>query len=110
MWHSQVDEAFFDVTKSVEAEHELYPYFTEIHNELSIDWHIVTWQDCRRPLVSALAARLYIQYTSRDNHNGIPRDIESQADFWKSYYRTSGSTQDFINKCNNLETGMSRVD
>ncbi|KAK2157276.1 hypothetical protein LSH36_194g05095 [Paralvinella palmiformis] len=101
----QVDQGFFDTTKSTSAEHELYPYIEEIHSKLSIDWQIVTWQDCRRPLVSALAARLYIQYTSRDNNNGIPRDISSQADFWKTYYRTSGSTQDYIDKCNALETG-----
>ena len=100
-----MDQAFFDITKSTQAEYELYQYIQEIHITFGINWENVVWEDCRRPLVSALAARLYIQYTSRNNHNGIPRDIDSQADFWKTYYRTSGNTQDFIDKCNALETG-----
>jgi len=95
------------VTKSSEARYELLRFMEGIHDNFGIDWNVVSWEDCRRPLVSALAARLYIQYTSRDDHNGIPRAIETQADFWKSYYRTTGNTQQYIDKSHLLDTGMS---
>ena len=48
---------------------------------------------------------MYIVYNTRDDKNGIPRDIDGQADFWCDYYRPEGDRQDYITAANALEKG-----
>ena len=47
-------------------------------------------------------------FQARDDKNGIPRDIEGQADFWTTYYRTTGDVDYFIEASNELEQGCSK--
>jgi hypothetical protein len=84
----------------------LFNYIKEIQDIFGIDWPSLTWEECRKPLVSGLAARLYLHYNSRADTNGIPRDIVGQATFWQTYYRTTGNPQEYIDKSNALETGI----
>ena len=53
-------------------------------------------------------ARMYIAYSSRDAKDGIPRDIDGQAEFWKKYYRPSGDIQDYLAAADALEKGRDK--
>ncbi len=52
-----------------------------ISEQLSIDWTLVTWPDLRKPLLSALAARIYF-FLRQESIPGIG-DVEGQGQFWK---------------------------
>ena len=57
--------------------------------ELDIDWLLVDWNDLKRPLYSALSARLLLFLAPElipDSSN-----IPGQARFWKQYYNVDGS-------------------
>ena len=60
-------------------------------------------QDLRKPLYSALAARLFLLNIPES----IPNDIDRQASYWKQYYNTvagdDGSKEKFKNDVNALE-------
>ena len=79
--------------------------FTSLHQQIqtsfSIQWSAVQWSDLRKPLYSALAARLYF-YTVSDS---IPTssDIPSQATYWATHYNTMGSRSEFVTLVNKLE-------
>ena len=47
-------------------------------------------------------------FQARYDYSGIPRDIEGQADFWKTYYRTTGDVTYFIEASSELEQGCSK--
>ena len=47
----------------------------------------------------------YMLFQARNDYNGIPRDIEGQAVFWTTYYRTTGNVTYFIEASNELEQG-----
>ena len=72
-----------------------------IAQELGIDWTVVEFDDLRRPLYSALAARLLLFLAPEM----IPdsNDIEGQAQFWQQYYNTGGSIEEFTGAANELE-------
>jgi uncharacterized protein YegL len=65
----------------------------------------VTWNDLTKPLHSALGARLYLIYQSRNDANSIPRDIPGQGIFWERHYRPAGDVNYFVNRANSLEQG-----
>jgi hypothetical protein len=102
---SQVDEAMFDVTQSPSFKIVMLQYIKDIQAAFSIDWPSVSWSDLTKPLYSALGARLYIQYQSRSEANGIPRNVADQAKFWKKYYRPNGDTNDYVTAAERLEKG-----
>jgi len=104
----QVDEAMLQTTQASSANVVLLEYIKGIQASFGIDWPSVTWEDLRKPLYSALGARMYILYNSRNDPNGIPRDIEGQATFWCAYYRPAGDEQDYIAAANALEKGCSK--
>ncbi len=61
----------------------------KIQNKLDINWTATVWRDLRKPLWSALAARIYLTTISTPiplstNHSG-------QADYWFTYYTSSGT-------------------
>lgn len=101
----QVDKDMFDVTQSSSTNVVLLQFVKDIQQAFGIDWPSVDWTDLTKPLYSALGARLYIQFQSRNEPNGIPRQIANQADFWRKYYRPSGDVNDFIAAANKLENG-----
>ena len=42
---------------------------------------------------------------SRNDKDGIPRDIEGQGAFWKQYYRPASDANDYVTAANELEKG-----
>lgn len=82
----------------------LQSYIQDIKAKFQIDWMTTSWSDLRKPLHSALAARLYILQSS--GGIDIPRSVSDQADFWKSYYRPGGDTDDFVVALEQLEQGI----
>ena len=61
------------------------------------------FDDLRRPLYSALAARLLLFLAPEM----IPdsNDIEGQAQFWQQYYNTGGSIEEFTGAANGMLQG-----
>jgi len=100
----QVDKNMFDVTQSPPAASYLAPTIADVRTKLGIDWPTVTWSDLTKPLHSAVGARLYLQYQSRNELNGIPRATVDQAQFWVNYYRPAGDPDYFVNLCNRLSS------
>jgi len=77
----------------------LKSYWDEIKNQVGIDWPNTRWEDLLKPLYSGLAARLYLVRIP----DAIPRDLPSQARYWKTHYNTAagaGTEQTFINEVN----------
>jgi hypothetical protein len=95
----------FDVTQSSSSNVVMLQFIKDIQKAFAIDWPSVSWDDLTKPLHSALGARLYIQYQSRNDAKGIPRDISEQAKFWQKYYRKTGDEDDFEDAANRLEKG-----
>ena len=88
-----VSETAFESTKDISdpllaAKHE------QILQEFSIAWQSVQLSDLRRPLYSALAARLVLFIAPQ----AIPSDtdVTGQAEFWMENYNTEGSVDEFI--------------
>ena len=96
----------FDATQRTVASFMLLSYIMDIQKIFGIDWLSVEWKDLRKPLYSAIGARLYIQYKcrlSRTHKDIIPRSIERQAEIWRLYYRLDGDEQNFVARANEYE-------
>jgi len=91
----QVDKKMFDTTQRTLPTFVLLKYTMDIREKFDIDWSSVEWKDLRKPLYSALGARLYILYKRRVSRDSIPRSIDHQAEFWHSYYRPEGEKHFF---------------
>ena len=93
-------DAFLN-TQNTSANQRLRRRFTVIREQFKIDWPSVTWRDLRRPLYSAIAARLVLFIAQAS----IPQasDIAAQAEFWMRHYNPEGSTANFISAANELE-------
>lgn len=93
----QVDPIAFEDTKSLDAHPNLKKKY-EILKKHGIDWATKTYNDITKDsLLNCIAARLYLS----NKPGTIGNDIQSQADYWKTYYNTgygAGSTKDFITK------------
>ena len=94
-------DAFLD-TQDTDANPRLPGRFRAIREQFEIDWPSVTWRELRRPLYSAIAARLVLFIAPV---RSIPQasDIAAQAEFWMRYYNPGGSTANFISGANELE-------
>ena len=55
------------------------------------------------PLVSGIAARFYLHYSTVLRNVKIPEDLTGQASFWASFYRLSASFIEFEEKVFQLE-------
>ena len=55
----RVDRSVYDTTMRMFSNARYAFIFDDIETLLGINWSQTTWEDCRRPLYSALAARLY---------------------------------------------------
>jgi hypothetical protein len=104
----QVDKEMFDETQSDESFSTLKQYFIGIKQTFDIDWTVVSWSDLKKPLYSALGARLYIQLRLQSSLV-IPRAVNEQAVFWMTYYNSAGRTVDFIGAVTNLNQGLLRL-
>ena len=89
-----VDEDAFMSTKGTCQNKRLFAKTRQIEQELQINWHDVEWVDLRKPLHSALAARLVIFNAPRS----VPpaNDLVGQAQFWIEHYNRDGNTESFI--------------
>ncbi|XP_055341921.1 uncharacterized protein LOC129590625 [Paramacrobiotus metropolitanus] len=78
----QVDETVFQSTK----DYSLSYLWRRFNSAFNIDWPTVQWRDLRKPLYSALAARLALAMVADENNNDIenslPWDTYSQANMW----------------------------
>ena len=96
-----VDESTFANTKNIDGFARLPAKLQQIEETLSINWFNVQWSDLRRPLYSALAARLVIFQATRP----VPpaSDILGQAEFWVEHYNSAGNTANFVTTSTGLE-------
>ena len=96
-----LDETLFEETQDI-ASHEsaLTALHQEIQAKFSINWAEVEWYDLRKPLYSALAARLYLSTLS--TLIPISSLIQSQATYWINYYNPSASAWTFVTLVNDL--------
>ena len=92
-----VSEVAFERTKNalLDLQHE------QILEQFTIAWPSVQLSDLRRPLYSALAARLMLFTASQT----IPSDTDvmDQAEFWIENYNTDGSEDNFIEAARELQ-------
>ena len=95
-----VDEDLFDETQNTTSYSTLTNLHQEIQSTFSIQWSLVEWNDLRKPLYSALAARLYFYTVSASVP--ISSNVQSQATYWVTYYNPSGSVSNFVTLVNQL--------
>ena len=98
----QVDLVGFQSTQNTAHHPSLVVKHREIRMRFGIDWSTVQWMDLRKPLFSALAARLFLSNIRKP----IPSDLMGQAAYWKMRYNTPsghGTERKFINDVNTLE-------
>ena len=91
----QVTKVMYDLTTSSYAYGFLRQYILHIQHDFKIDWQFTVWQDLRKPLYSALAARLYMAYMTRHKQE-IPRPANSQAKYWVDNYHHAASVTTWI--------------
>ena len=96
-----VSQNLFQTTQNTASYSVLTNLHQQIESSFSIEWSVVQWSDLRKPLYSALAARLYFYTVSTSIP--ISSNIQSQATYWATYYNTQGSTSDFVTLVSELE-------
>lgn len=95
-----VDEDLFDRTQNTASYSSLTSLHQSINTKFSIDWSSVVWNDLRKPLYSALAARLYL--TTITTSIPLSTNVQSQATYWSTNYNTGGSASTFQTLVNDL--------
>lgn len=60
--------------------------WAKVKQSFGIDWQNVKESDLRKPLIGAIAARLYMLRQGKE----IPKTVEEQAVYWKQNYNKSG--------------------
>lgn len=96
-----VDENIFNDTQNINIYPRLRAKFDQIGRQFNVDWCSVKWSDLRKPLYSAIAARLALYNFPRT----IPKasDVITQAQLWADYYRQGGSVSEFVTVAGELE-------
>ena len=96
-----VDENIFNDTQNINIYPRLRAKFDQIGRQFNIDWCSVKWSDLRKPLYSAIAARLALYNFPRT----IPKasDVSAQARLWANYYRQGGSLSEFATVAGELQ-------
>lgn len=82
----QVDRIGFEDTQNVASHSKLKNHFKTIKRDFGIDWPTVKYEDLRKPLYSAIAARL--KYKNIDTTIPSSWQLASQAEYWKNHYNT----------------------
>ncbi|XP_022107576.1 uncharacterized protein LOC110988419 [Acanthaster planci] len=97
-------EAFTRTTEL--AEGDWGSYYTDLRRSaLGVDWRDVTYTDLQTPLISALAARIYIMMTSTPVDK-VAYGLAPQALYWKLQYNKDGDEAQFIAKVTEMEKGQ----
>ena len=96
-----VDEDNFLKTKNTTRYTRLPARFQQIRLHFGIDWRTVQWRELRKPLFSALAARLVLYIApatipSADN-------LTAQGQFWVAHYNSSGDASTFETTSSGLQ-------
>lgn len=96
-----VDENLFNGTQNINIYPRLRAKFDQIRRHFDVDWCSVRWSDLRKPLYSAIAARLVLYNFPRT----IPKasDVSTQAQMWADHYRQGGSVQEFATVTSELQ-------
>ena len=96
-----VDQNVFLDTQNVDTHPRLRAKLAQIEDEFRIDWYSTDWRDLRKPLYSAISARLVLYNLPR----AIPQadDISAQGELWAEYYRQGVSPSEFDVTANELE-------
>lgn len=96
-----VDEDTFLGTKNIIQHTRLPAKFQQIQLHFGINWLNVQWRELRKPLYSALAARLVTYIAPRS----IPSadDLLGQAQFWVAHYNRDGDASEFVTTSSGLE-------
>ena len=81
----QVDRIGFEDTKDTASHPGLIKKYERIEMETGINWPTVEYEDLRKPIHSAIGARLLVS----NNPEPIPANVEDQADYWKKNYNTA---------------------
>ena len=87
-------EIFDEIDCSDDVKANIYIHF-------GLRWFSVQWNDLRKPLVSAIAAMLYIN--SRSTTINL-RDISVQASEWAHWYNGNGNYTIFFHRLSNITT------
>ncbi|XP_055331932.1 uncharacterized protein LOC129583914 [Paramacrobiotus metropolitanus] len=85
----QVDNiGFVDTQTHPTAKKKLH---AKIKEKYGLDWTKVTWQELRKPALSALAARAKLYITGRPSSclQAIPTGLQEQAQYWKNCYNSA---------------------
>ncbi|XP_022080067.1 von Willebrand factor A domain-containing protein 2-like [Acanthaster planci] len=98
----RVDRYAYDATVAMYNNPRYASVFDDIKTLMDINWSRTTWEYCRRPLYSALAARLYF-HSLQPN---VPQVLTSQAELWRNRYhdQPSDTVENFISKVEGLES------
>ena len=96
-----VDEDNFLKTKNTTRYTRLPARFQQIRLHFGIDWQTVQWRELRKPLFSALAARLVLYIApatipSADN-------LTAQGEFWVAHYNSGGDASTFETTSSGLQ-------
>ena len=94
IWQTDRNTGFAE-GKNVRSHPNLAKAHRRIQDVFGINWNKVDFLDLNQPLMSALAARLYL-LTIPD---AIPSSLEDQAKYWKRFYNTEagkGTIEHFI--------------
>ena len=99
----QVDETIFNQTQDTAANPGLLQIYPQLMASFGIDWPNATWADLRRPLFSALAARLY--FTIVSDPIPVAGDLRGQGEYWKNNYNSDAAdtVQGFIDSTTESE-------
>ncbi len=97
-----VNEALFQDTQDVASHPALTAVFQQIDSVFAISWNTVEWNDLRKPLYSALAARIYLFNVPESIPSVV--SVQSQAEYWRRNYNTAGSTTAFVSAVNQLDS------
>ena len=108
IWNVSV-EAFVDTQQNYRTAPLRMKINSAFSSELDLSnvnsYESLNSQDLRRPLWSALAARLVLYLIERRTLGSVPTssDVSGQAVFWSTYYGTEGDVNKFINDVQELE-------
>ena len=96
-----VGEDQFLSTKNISRYRRLAGRFQQIQIHYGIDWPSVEWKELRKPIFSALAARLvlYVAPTAIPSSTDLP----GQSQFWISNYNNNGDASSFVTTSSGLQ-------
>jgi len=82
-----------DMLAATQASADLDAYKASILDEFDIDWSLLTAEDMRVPMYSALGAMLYTFVN--DPTDDVPVSVDDQANYWVANYRADGDPATF---------------